>query len=175
MPHPPSLQPAFDAGFIDALARTGTTSADLLELVSVQLRGSFGLKLVTVTQRDTIDGSFLRIYSSMPDAYAASGRKPPNDTLWSAQVIERQETFVANDYASLAAVMYDHEQIRALGCESIVNVPVVLRGAVIGTLNGLAGPGHFDGDTIRACEAMRLPVATALLLYMQDAHQTAVS
>lgn len=165
--HPP--RPAFDAYFTDVLARKGATPADLLELVSDQLRAHCGLKLVTVTQRDPIDGSFLRLYSSMPHAYAAAGRKPPNETPWSAQVIERQQTFVANDYASLATVMYDHEQIRALGCESIVNIPVVLRGTVIGTLNGLAGPGHFDSDTIRACEAMRLPVATALLLYMRDA------
>ncbi|MCD7061420.1 GAF domain-containing protein [Pelagibacterium xiamenense] len=160
---------AFDARFADILADANSTPLALLEAVADQLRDECGLKLVTVTQRDTTDGSFLRLYSSMPDAYATSGRKPPNETPWSAQVIDRKQTFLANDYASLAAVMADHEQIRALGCESIVNIPLVLRNAVIGTLNCLAGPGHFDSDIIRACEAMRLPVATALLLYMLDA------
>ncbi|SDG82780.1 GAF domain-containing protein [Pelagibacterium luteolum] len=149
----------------EVLAKKGVTPADILGLVADRLRENVGVKLVTVTQRDITDGSFLRLYSSMPDAYAAAGRKPPNDTPWSEHVIEQQQTFVANDYQGLAAVMFDHELILSLGCESIVNVPIVVKGAVIGTLNCLSGPGHFDGQAVEACEGMRHLVALALLLY----------
>ena len=158
----------FDACVVDALAQPGASPSHILALISDRLQSDWGIKLVTVTQRDISDGSFMRLYSSMPDAYAAAGRKPPNETPWTGHVIEEQKTFLANDYNELAAAMYDHEQIKALGCESIVNVPIVVAGAVIGTLNCLAGPGHFDSDAVGACEAMRLPVAAALLLFAQQ-------
>jgi|TARA_A100001391_G_scaffold190664_5_gene163398 hypothetical protein len=165
MPETAQRAPDLNARVSEALAQDGVTPADILGLVSNRLREDWGVKLVTVTQRDIADGSFLRLYSSMPDAYAAAGRKPPNDTPWSEHVIEQKQTFVANDYSELAAVMFDHELIRSLGCESIVNVPIVVKGAVIGTLNCLSGPGHFDRRAIEACEGVCHIVALALLLY----------
>ena len=167
MPVTPIAGQDFDARMVTVLAQGNAEPSDILALVSAWLQEQCGVRLVTMTQRETTDGSFLRLYSSMPDAYAASGRKPPNQTPWSAQVIDRHETFVANDYSGIAATMADHEQIRALGCESILNIPIVLRNQVVGTLNCLAGPGHFDERTIAACETMRLPVAMALLLHKQ--------
>lgn len=148
-----------------ALARPGCRPEDLLAPVAAHLLERYGLSLVTVSQRDLSDGSFLRLYSSMPGAYAARGHKPANETDWSRHVIDARRTFVANDYPSMAAAMYDHEKIRALGMESIVNIPVVVGGEVIGTLNCLGPAGHFDAATVAACEAMRLPVATALMLW----------
>lgn len=146
-----------------ALAAPDATPEQRLAPIADHLIGAHGLKLVTVTARDPADGSFLRLYSSQPGAYAAQGRKPANETDWSRHVIDEHKTFVANDYESLAKAMFDHEQIRALGMESIVNIPVVVTGEVIGTLNCLAGPGHFDDAIVAGCEAMRLPVAAALL------------
>lgn len=147
-----------------ALAAPGCAAQDLLAPVADHLIATYELGLVTVTYRDTTDGSFLRLFSSMPDAYEAQGRKPANETDWSQHVITDQKTFVANDYEGMARVMYDHEKIRSLGLESILNIPIVVSGDVVGTLNCLGPDGHMSGDIIAGCEAMRLAVAVALQL-----------
>ena len=46
---------------------------------------------------------------------------------WSEEVIERRSTFVANDIEAIAEVFDDHELIRSLGCEIVINIPVVDR------------------------------------------------
>lgn len=147
----------------DALAAPNSSAEDHLAPIATWLVETHDLMLVTITARDPSDGSFLRLYSSQPGAYAAQGRKPANETDWSRHVIDEHKTFVANDYETLAQAMFDHEQIRALGMEAIVNIPVVVAGEVIGTLNCLAGPGHFSDGIVAGCEAMRLPVAAALM------------
>ena len=154
---------AYPDDFADTVARPASTSADLFKLVADELREKAGAKLVTVTAVDPDDLSYERLYSSMPDVYPVSGRKPANTTRWSQQVMEKLEVFVANDYETLAEVMADHDTIRSIGCESIVNVPLVLFGRVIGTLNCLAESGHFDKDRVQACKDMRLPVILGIL------------
>lgn len=149
--------------FADALARSASTSDDVFKLVADELREKAGAKLVTVTAVDPNDLSYERLYSSMPDVYPVSGRKPANTTRWSQQVMEKLEVFVANDYETLAEVMADHDTIRSIGCESLVNVPLVLFGRVIGTLNCLAESGHFDEDRVQTCKDMRLPVIVGIL------------
>ncbi len=150
--------------FAKALAAPGAHGIDLFRLVAADLCEEIGVLLVTVTAVDPADLSFERLYSSMPEVFAVSGRKPANQTRWSRQVLEDHETFVANDYGVLAETMPDHATSRAAGCESLVNVPIVLFGEVIGTLNCLAGDGHFDESRVRACEDMRVPVMLGLLV-----------
>jgi len=153
--------------FAEILARSETRSADLFALVADELREKAGAKLVTVTAVDPNDLSYERLYSSMPEVYPVSGRKPPNATRWSQQVMENLEVFVANDYDALAEAMYDHDTIRSIGCESIVNVPLVLFGKVIGTLNCLAGKGHFDKHRVQLCKDMRLPLILGILAHAE--------
>lgn len=158
-----SAATAYPDAFADSLARAGSTSADLFRLIADSLREKTGAKLVTVTAVDPRDLSYERLYSSMPEVYPVSGRKPANTTRWSQQVMEKQEVFVANDYKTLAEAMPDHETIRSIGCESLVNVPLVLFGQVIGTLNCLAGSGHFSDDRVQACKDMRLPIILGIV------------
>jgi hypothetical protein len=76
-----------------------------------------------MTRRTGVAG---RVYSNMPDAYPVSGTKPANETDWSRQVIGEKRTFVANDIDAIAAVFDDHELIKSLGCESVINVPIIV-------------------------------------------------
>ncbi len=149
--------------FTDIIAAGGSSSADLFALVANTLSEQGGAKLVTVTAVDPHDQSYERLYSSMPEIYPVSGRKPANRTRWSEQVMQRLQTFVVNDYDGLSEVMPDHAKIRSIGCESLVNVPLVVFGRVIGTLNCLAGSGHFNESRVRLCKDMRLPVMLGLL------------
>ena len=130
-----------------------------------------GVKLFTVMTHDGKKGVASRIFSNMPDAYPVSGTKPANVTDWSRQVIEKKQTFVANDVEGIKAVFDDHELIRSLGCESVINVPIVVGGEVLGTINCLHEAGFYTRDKVEAAEALKLPGAVCLLLSRLNAKE----
>lgn len=79
-------------------------------------------------------------------------------------MLERGETFVTNDIDGVAEVFLDHELIASLGCESCIDIPVTVAGAVLGTLNCLDVAGHYTPIRVRASEALKVPGAAAFLL-----------
>lgn len=128
-----------------------------------------GVKLFTVMTHDSRTGHAGRVYSNMPEAYPVSGTKPANETDWSRQVIQERRTFVANTIEDIAEVFYDHELIRSLGCESVINVPIIVAGEVKGTINCLHEAGFYTPERVEAAEALKLPGAVCLLLNELDA------
>ena len=123
-----------------------------------------GAKLFTLMRIDHDRGVAWRSYSNMPEAYPAGGEKPVQDNAWTEQVQGRQESFVANTIDEIAAVFPDHALIRSLGCESCLNVPVVVGGRVIGTLNCLHAAGHYTPARVAAAQALRTGGALAFLV-----------
>lgn len=125
---------------------------------------TIGVKLFTLMEVDHQRGVARRNYSNQPEAYPVSGEKPIQQNAWTAQVQGRHETFVANSIDEIAAVFPDYELIQSLGCESCLNLPIVVNGAVIGTLNCLHIAGHFTPERVKAAEALKQPGAIAFLL-----------
>ena len=77
---------------------------------------------------------------------------------------DRQEIFVANSIKDISEVFPDHALIKSLGCESCMNVPIVVGGAVIGTLNCLDVAGHFTPERIAQAEVFKLPATIVFQL-----------
>ena len=100
----------------------------------------------------------------MPDSYPPQGEKPRMHNRWSEVVVDRHETFVANSIDEIAEVFADHEMIRSLGCESCLNLPVVIRGRLRGTLNCLHKAGHYTPDRVAAAQSLKPAGALAFLL-----------
>lgn len=128
---------------------------------------TIGVRLFTLMQIDYARRIAWRNYSNMPQAYPTSGEKPIQDNAWTAQVQERHETFVANSIEEIARVFPDHDLIRSLGCESCINIPVVICGQVMGTLNCLHEAGHYTPARVAASESLKEPGALAFLLAAQ--------
>ncbi|MBO6718499.1 MAG: GAF domain-containing protein [Rhizobiaceae bacterium] len=149
--------------FVEALAATSQPLASF-EAMCRLTEATVGVKLFTLMSFDREAGVAERFYSNMPDAYPVSGTKPMNMTRWAQHVLEDQRVFVANDIAGIAEVFYDHELIRSLGCESVINVPVVIGGAVAGTINCLHEAGFYTDDRVRSAEQLKLPGAACFLL-----------
>ena len=124
-----------------------------------------GVKLFTVMTSDTTRHLSERIYSNMPDAYPVSGTKPYNETYWSDIALKQKRTFVANTIEDIAKVFDDHELIKSLGCESVINVPVIVGGEVIATLNCLHEKGYYTEERVKAADALKLPGALCVLLH----------
>ena len=157
--------PAADyTAFTGALAAEGRQPHAAFAALEALTATLVGVKLFTILVRDSARGVSQRIYSNMPDAYPVSGTKPANRTHWSSIVIDNKQTFVANDIASVAAVFDDFELIQSLGCESVINVPIVVDGDVLGTINCLHEAGFYTPERVAAADALKLPGAACLLL-----------
>lgn len=148
---------------ITAAIAQGTPQAalDALGHLAEQVTGA---RLVTLMTADPVTGEAERIWTNHPDAYPVSGRKPFQPNRWTATVLDRHETFVANDFEGIKEVFGDHDLIRSLGCESVMNLPAIAGGRVLGTVNCLDAAGHFTPARVAEAEALRLP-ATAVFLF----------
>ena len=125
---------------------------------------TIGARLFTLMEMDRARGVARRTYSNMPEVYPVSGEKPLERNAWTEQVEDRRETFVANSLAEIAAVFPDHELIASLGCESCLNLPVVIAGKVVGTINCLHGPAHYTPERVERAGSLKLPGAAAFLM-----------
>lgn len=123
-----------------------------------------GVLLFTMMEIDHVRGVAWRNYSNMPDAYPVSGEKPLQQNDWSHIVETQQQTFVANTIDEIAAVFPDHELIQELGCESCINVPIVIGGKVRGTLNCLNKAGHYTPQRVVAAQELKIPGTLAFLM-----------
>jgi GAF domain-containing protein len=151
----------FHAALARADGQPDTAMAALCQLA----QSAVGAKLFTVTTVDQKEGVARRLYSSMPDAYPVSGTKPLVDDDWSRHVIGQGKIFVGNSAGDLAAVFSDHELIESLGCQSVINVPIVVDGEILGTINCLDVAGHYTPERVAAAEILKLPGAACLMLH----------
>jgi hypothetical protein len=83
-----------------------------------------------------------RVYSNRPVEYPVFGRKPMNATPWGDHVLKGKKSFLGRDKDAIRWAFFDHALIFSMGLGSVINVPAVYDGQVIGTINLLA-PEHF--------------------------------
>lgn len=126
-------------------------------------------KLFTVTTVDVDRGEARRLYTSDPVHYAVSGTKPVTVDDWYDLVVVRQQNFVANTIEEIAVHFFDHELIGSLGLGSCINLPVVLGGKVIATVNVLDAAHHFMPERVARAEHLVLPALACWLIERQEA------
>jgi GAF domain-containing protein len=147
----------------EALASTDQPDATFKALERL-VNETIGVTLFTLMEIDHDKGVARRNYTNMPEAYPVSGEKPMQPNRWSKQVEGRHETFVANTIEEIADVFPDAELIASLGCGACMNVPIVVAGQVLGTLNCLNVKGHFTPERVAAAETLKEAGAIAFLL-----------
>lgn len=149
--------------FVTALAEPNQPDATLSALESYAQQ-VIGARLFTLMTLDRDAAVARRSYSNMPDAYPVSGEKPIEQNAWTDHVLGARKTFVANTIDEIAAVFGDHALIQSLGCESCINIPIVLAGRVAGTINCLHDAGHFTTERIALSEQLKAPGAMAFMM-----------
>ena len=103
-----------------------------------------GHRLFTLMRYHAHSGESERLYTTHPREYPVGGRKALNPTAWTEQVLRRQQPYLGRTPADVQAVFFDHALIAALGCGSVLNLPVVWDGRVLGTINLLHEAGWYD-------------------------------
>ncbi len=152
---------AFNAAFEQA----GDQPQQAMAALEALTRDVVGVKLFTIMTADTVGKNSERIYTNLPDVYPTSGTKPYNETRWSDITLNQKQTFVANTIEDIATVFDDHDIIQSLGLGSVINVPIMLDGEVVGTINCLHETGYYTPERVAAAEAIKLPGAVCMLLH----------
>ena len=157
--------------FVDAVSEaldSGLIWQALEDLAEVTV----GHRLFTVMSVDMTAGLARRAYSNRPAEYPISGSKPIHRDAWFDIVHGERRPFVANTIEDIAKVFPDHALIASLGCGSVINLPIVLRGDLVGTINLLDVAGHYTPERVRRAEdKLAIPARLCCALTLQfDTH-----
>ena len=124
-----------------------------------------GVKLFTFMNVDMQAEVARRAYTSDPENYPTSGTKPIRYDSWFDIVHKERRYFVANTITDIAKVFPDYELIDSLGCQSVVNMPVVLGGELVGTVNMLDVEGYYTPERVADIrEVLAVPAKLAALV-----------
>ena len=138
--------------FVDAVSQARESGSSWRALEDLA-RAAVGHRLFTVMSVDMTAGLARRTYSNHPAEYPVSGTKPIHRDAWFDIVHGQRRSFVANTIEDIAEVFPDHALIASLGCGSVLNLPVVLEGDLVATLNLLDIAGHYTPERVASAEA----------------------
>ena len=113
-----------------------------------------GAKLFTFMTVDMENEVARRAYTSDAASYPTSGTKPIRYDSWFDIVHKQHDYFVANTIEDIAKVFPDYELINSLGCQSVVNMPVILGGQLVGTVNMLHETDYYTPERVAEIKAV---------------------
>ena len=129
------------------------------------VQATVGAKLFTYMSVDMANEVARRAYTSDPTNYPASGTKPIRYNSWFDIVHKERRYFVANTIEAIAEVFPDYELIDSLGCQSVVNMPVVIGGELVGTVNMLYVTGYYTPERVQMIrDVIAVPAKLAALV-----------
>ncbi|WP_194093987.1 GAF domain-containing protein [Marivivens aquimaris] len=148
--------------FTQALSNAQTEDA-VYEALCTLGKELVGAKLFTVMTADMDAMLARRVFTDDPANYPTSGTKPVELNSWFDVVHGRRESFVANTLDDISKVFGDWELIGQLGCGSVVNLPVVIGGKMVATVNMLHEAGYYTPERVAAIEEhLTLPATAAV-------------
>jgi hypothetical protein len=158
--------------FVDAVSQARESGSSWRALEDLA-RAAVGHRLFTVMFVDMTAGLARRAYSNHPDEYPVSGAKPIHRDRWFDIVHRERRSFVANTIEDIATVFPDHELIASLGCGSVINLPIVLEGDLVATINLLDVAGCYTPERVGFAEdRLAIPARLCCALALRfDAHR----
>ena len=117
---------------------------ELFAALDRAMGATLGHRLFTVLRYHPDAQESERLYTSQGAAYPVGGRKAVRPTPSTARVLGERRPYIGRTAADIRASFGDAELILSLGCESVLNLPVVFDGRVLGTVNLLHEAGWYD-------------------------------
>lgn len=152
--------------FATELAESGKGDAPFIALQNLTRR-LVGAQLFTTLTVDMKNDVYRREYSSDPATYPKSGTKPIDYNRWFETVCVRRELFVANTIVEIASLFRDHALIASLGFGSVINIPVVLDGELVGSVNCTDVEGYYTPEKLALLKHLAIPAKLAFALAMR--------
>lgn len=156
--------------FASALAEPGGQPQRAYEALRALTNAVVGTKLFTILALDHAGGYMHRLFSDNLELYPVPGADAIGNTVWERTIIGKRQPLVLNTAAELAAVLPEYPKLAALGCHSMLNLPIVVGGVSIGTLNMLGGEGHFSPERVARAFSLTAAAATCLLMSKETAN-----
>lgn len=156
----------------DCAVSVARDSASVWKALEDLSRAVVGHKLFTVMTVDRAEGLARRAYTDHPVEYPASGTKPIHRNAWFDIVHDEKRSFIANTISGIAKVFPDHELIWSMGCGSVWNLPVVIEGDLVATINMLDAEHHYAPERVAAAEPiLSIPAKLCCVLAQRfDSH-----
>lgn len=149
---------------VSRLVAATTARNDIIESAEVLddiIQDRFGHKLFTVLRIVEGGDAVERLYSSDSVTYPPGGRKEREDTVWGRVVYGEGRVLISKNADDIRANFPDHQIIFGLGIGSMINIPVVWRGKVIGSANlSHREEGYYDeqdGDYLKTLVGILAP------------------
>jgi hypothetical protein len=112
--------------------------------------GIFSIQLNVTTREDPCNEIRLqRLYSSAGNDFPVQGRKRKTLTPWTETLFVRGEVFVAEGSNALEQTFDDYAQMRPLGLNAVVNVPLLSGRVCYATFNVFGTRGGWHA--VRRC------------------------
>ena len=118
------------------------------------LQASIGHRFLTMLLYRQAEGVAERLYSSQPALFPARGRKRFADAPIQHRVATTGRPYIGRDADDLKRDFPDHAKIFALGCESILNMPVRWQGRALGQVNLLHQAHHYGEQHLAMVNAL---------------------
>jgi hypothetical protein len=152
------------ANLLDAIAEAPGAEAALVQIDAYRRLlagpGIFSIQLNVTTRDDPSNEIRLqRLYSSAGGEFPVQGRKRKTLTPWTETLFVRGEVFVAEGSAALEQTFDDYAQMRPLGLNAAVNVPLLKGRQCYATFNVFGTRGHWQPAEVLALRLLALATA----------------
>ncbi|SDR29013.1 GAF domain-containing protein [Pseudovibrio sp. Tun.PSC04-5.I4] len=139
--------------FVDAISNSQSVQ-DAAKKADQLFAEAPGHKLFTLTVTHPDGSHVVRLYSSVEGSYGTSGTKPiEKEGGWYERVLVQKKPFLGYTIEDVKEYFPDHEKISAMGLGATLNLPVVVLGEVVGTVNLLdADHAYTEEDAARTNE-----------------------
>jgi hypothetical protein len=158
------LSPGLCANLLDAMAEAPSAEAALAQVDAYRRLfagpGIFSIQLNVTTRDDPCNEIRLqRLYSSAGSEFPVQGRKRKTLTPWTETLFVRGQVFVAEGSAALEQTFDDYAQMRLLGLNAAVNVPLLQGRLCYATFNVFGTRGGWQPAQVLALRLLALAVA----------------
>lgn len=153
------------ANMLDAIAESSSAEAALAQIDAYRRLlagpGIFSIQLNVTTRQDPCNEIRLqRLYSSAGQAFPVLGRKRKSLTPWTETLFLRGQVFVAEGSAALQETFDDYEQMRPMGLNAAVNVPLLRGRLCYATFNVFGTRGGWQSSELLALRLLALAAAS---------------
>ena len=147
---------------IDQLVSLNNNNFKIFELLENAFQEIIGHKLFTVLRYDKSSLELERIYSSNPSDYPLNGIKKLTNTDWSKIVLVDGNVFIGYNSNDIKLSFPDYELIEKLGCRSVMNIPLILKGNVVGSVNLLNKENWYNEHQVQVAKILSSKVANLI-------------
>ncbi|MFO1271426.1 MAG: GAF domain-containing protein [Rubrivivax sp.] len=163
-PASPLLSVGLCANLLDALAEAPGAEAALARIDAYRRLlagpGIFSIQLNVTTRDDPGNEIRLqRLYSSASGEFPVQGRKRKTLTPWTETLFLRGQVFVAEGSEALERTFDDYAQMRPLGLNAVVNVPMMAGPLCYATFNVFGTRGGWQPSEVLALRVLALAAA----------------